>query len=303
MKDDRGRWFRVYARQVSHHDKFRHLTGLELGAWLALRSEAELRDSALIADRADAVLILRRRKVPRSKAVLERLIGLRLFDEAEDGTLAVHDRSDHDRQAYPSDEAEAVAERKRKSRAVTTRDMNGHDTRARGQQADPDPAPANSLQPADPAADLPADGDSATVACRMFMDGGKWLADPEYVKGWEEMDHRYSSEWVQEEMTPAYAELLARGKVRPWDLKRMTDLRCAERARSEEKARQKLEEERQRAQMEELAGKRVEMTAEEKERQDLMRRAIRTWKESGMVGDVPTDVSELRAWLESRGAA
>lgn len=301
MKDERGRWFRVYARQLSHHDKFRHLTGLELGAWLALRSEAELRDSALIADRADAVLILRRRKIPRSRAVLEHLIGLRLFDVGEDGTIAVHDRADHDRPTYPSDEAEAVTERKRKSRAVTTRDMNGHDTRARVQQADP--APANSLQQADPAAGLPADGDSATVACRMFMDGGRWLGDPEYVKGWEEMDRRYSSEWVQEELTPAYAELLARGKVRPWDLKRMTDLRCAERSRSEEKERQKLEEERQRARMEELAGKRVALTAEERERQDLMRRAIRTWKESGMVGDVPTDVNELRGWLESRGAA
>lgn len=312
MTDARGRWFRVYARQIRQHDKFRHLTGLELGAWLTLRVEAELRDAAVIADRDEAVLILRRRKVSRAGSVMDRLVELHLFDIAADGSIAVHDRADHDRPTYPSDEAEAVAERKRlsrmvsrdESRVVTTRDINGHDTHAGVQPQQADSAPANSTQPTAPAAGLPADDDSATAACRMFLDGGKWLGDPEYVKGWEEMDRRYTPAWVQEEMPAAYAELLARGgKVRPWDLKRTTDLRCAERSRSEEKGRQKASEQRQQDEMDELAGKRAALTAEEKERQDLMRRAIRTWKESGMVGDVPTDLNELRGWLESRGAA
>ena len=47
---DKGRWFRVYARQVREHEKFRPMSALELGAWMALRSEAELRDKAMFAD-------------------------------------------------------------------------------------------------------------------------------------------------------------------------------------------------------------------------------------------------------------
>lgn len=95
--DERGRWFRVYARQIGEHPKFRDLTGVELGAWTALRSEAELRDRAMIRDRDEALLILRRRKIPRAGVVLDRLIGLRLFDQDATGSIHVHDREDHDR--------------------------------------------------------------------------------------------------------------------------------------------------------------------------------------------------------------
>ncbi len=58
---DKGRWFRVYALQLRDHPKFRSLTAVEIGAWTALRSEAELRAGAVIADRAEAILILKRR--------------------------------------------------------------------------------------------------------------------------------------------------------------------------------------------------------------------------------------------------
>lgn len=150
--DPRGRWFRVYARQVRQHPKFRDLNVTQLGAWLTLRAEAELRDSACFADRAEAILVLRRRGTPRPAAMLDGLVALVLFDVEEDGRVTVHDRADHDRPNYPSDDPERVRERKREQRSreshesVTSRDGESHDTRARVQ---PQPT-ANSQQPQPP---------------------------------------------------------------------------------------------------------------------------------------------------------
>src|SRR5207244_12122193 len=49
--DPRGRWFRISARQIRRHPKFRGMTLTELGAWLELRVAIELKDGYLLDDR------------------------------------------------------------------------------------------------------------------------------------------------------------------------------------------------------------------------------------------------------------
>ena len=307
--DPRGRWFRVYARQVRQHAKFREMSIVELGAWTALRAEAELRDGAMFADRDDALLVLRRRKTPKASAVLDRMIALRLFDVCEDGAICVHDRADHDRKEYPSDAPEEVAERQRRSRAnksghesVTSRDGDSHDTPARGEPAEA--APASSTQPAEAATDaggwLAEDQDSVSVVCRMLLDGGRWLGDKDYVKTFTELDRRYSPEWVQAEVQPAYkAVLQSRGKVLAWDLKRMIEFRCAERARREELGAEKAERERAHAEREAQIRRIEEATPEQKERAMYQRAAIRISLAHKV--PVPTEPDELRAFVDQHG--
>lgn len=301
MTDDRGRWFRVYPRMVKQHAKFRDLSGVELGAWTALRSECELRDGAAIDDQADAVLVLRRRRIPRPRAVLEGLVERRLFDVTSEGKLIVHDRDDHDRQKYPSDDRDKVSERQRKSRASRAR----HDTHAGGQQAEP--APALSQQPAAPAArvGLPSEDDSATAACRKFLNGGTWLSNDEYVAAWDDMDRRFTREWVQSEIDPAFAELFAaKPKVRPWDLQHRVEFRCAERVRLEDRRRERTQEERDMAETEALRAKAEAATEEEKRRAEIVRRAVGLWLKQRPNEKVPSDFDELQAWLDrNEGAA
>ena len=45
------------------------------------------------------------------------------------------------------------------------------------------------------------------------------------------------------------------------------------------------------------------LSPEERERQELMRRAVGVWIRGGRKGEVPQDIDELRTWLEQNGAA
>lgn len=313
--DPRGRWFRVYARQISEHPKFRELTGVELGAWTALRAEAELRDRAIFRDEAEAVLVLRRRRIPRPAAVLERLVRLRLFDVLADGGLTVHDRADHDRKEYPSDDPEEVRRRKAEERArkkaeeesraghedVTTRDSESHDIPARGEQAEPAPAFSQQPQPqpADSLAGLPSDDDSATVACRLFLNGGRWLGDREYVAAWDELDRRYTAAWVRSEIQTAYRECQAESlKVKPWELVHATELRCAIRARAEERQREVAQAEAAKRAAEANRLRAEAASEEERERASMIRRAIGLWIRKRPTEPVPVAFDDLKAWLE-----
>lgn len=301
---DKGRWFRVYALQVRDHAKFQDMTGIELGAWLALRSEAELRAGAVFADRDEAVLVLKRRRIPRPAAVLDRLVGLALFDLDEKGRISVHDRADHDRPQYPSDAPERVAERKRKSRAeqdghedVTTRDGDGHDTHARVQPQPSSPATANSLQPQPSGDGLPAADDSATLACRYFLNGGTWLGNSEYVAAWEELDRRFG-DWVKPEIPEAYRRLHAENpKVKPWSLVRAVEMALAERARFDELERERAEAEAAKAERKRLQEKAAAASEEEKRRASITRRAIGLWLKRRPADPVPSDFDELETWL------
>lgn len=150
---------------------------------------------------------------------------------------------------------------------------------------------------------LPDENDSATIACRLMFDGGKWLGNKEYVEQWDDMDRRFTAEWVQAELPAAYqacAEARSDGRVRPYDLRRMVEQRCAERARGEENARQRSE--KQQAALAEIArnAHAVTMTDEEKELQSLYRKATRIWTQGGMVEEVPEDVEKLRQWVAVR---
>lgn len=303
---DKGRWFRLYALQLRDHRKFRDLSGLEIGAWVTLRSEAELRAGAIITDRAEAVLILKRRRIPRAGAVLDRLVELALFDVDPEGRIHVHDRADHDRPQYPSDSPEAVAERKRRSRVaanghepVTSRDEHSHDTHAGVQPQPPNPATANSLQPQPTEAGLPADDDSATEACRLFLNGGRWLGDSEYVEAWDDMDRRFGKEWVRSEIRPAYQRLHSENpKVKPWALKQAVELALAAKVRQDEIERERSQTEAAMAERKRQEERVAAATDEDRERASITRRAIGLWIKRRPDVAVPTDFDELKAWLE-----
>lgn len=152
--DERGRWFRVYARQIRKHPKFDVLSLPELGAWLVLRSEAELRDGHALIDRDDAILVLRRRKVSRPAPLLDALLTIHLLDVQADGTITVHDREDHDRPHYPSDDPDEVKKRVAKHRESVRNESsnddvtNSNESLARGEaEAEAEAAPAS--QPPD----------------------------------------------------------------------------------------------------------------------------------------------------------
>lgn len=150
---------------------------------------------------------------------------------------------------------------------------------------------------------LPNETDSATIACRSLMDGGRWLGDKEYTTAWDELDRRYSAEWVQSEIPGVVQELTAKGKVRAWDLKRVVDLRCAERSRVEENERQRRIAAANRAESERLRQKAEAASDEDKHRAAVMRRAIGLWIKRRPDDPVPTDFDELQAWLEQNGEA
>jgi hypothetical protein len=300
---DKGRWFRVYARQVREHEKFRPMSALELGAWMSLRSEAELRDKAMFPDVEEAELVLKRRRCPNPRAMVQRLVARRLFDVLDDGSLVVHDRADHDRPQYPSDSPEAVAERKRRSRQkdeshedVTSRDGDGHDTHARV-QPQPQP-PANRVQPQPTGAGLPAADDSATEACALFLNGGRWLEDREYVEAWDDMDRRYGKEWVRSEIQPAYQRLYSENpKVKPWSLKQAVEFALAARVRQDEIERERAQTEAAKAERKRLEEKAAAATEEDKRRASITRRAIGLWLKRRPNDPVPTDFGELESWL------
>ena len=160
--------------------------------------------------------------------------------------------------------------------------------------AEPSRAEPN-REPAEPGAGLPADGDSATEACRMLMDSGKWLSNREYVDAWEDLDKRFG-DWVVPEIQPAYTALFREGKVRAWDLKKEVERRLAERSRADELADEKARAEIANKQIEEENRRVRDATPEEKEAADYQRRAISLGLRLGLT--VPTDPAEVRAFVD-----
>ena len=238
--------------------------------------------------------------------MVQRMVTLRLFDVEDDGSLVVHDRADHDRPQYPSDSPEAVAERKRRSRQkdegheeVTTRDDDGHDTHA-GVQPQPTQAATANSQPPQPTGDgLPGADDSATKACQLFLNGGRWLGDREYVEAWDDMDRRYGKEWVQSEIQPSYQRLHAENpKVKPWSLKQAVELALAARVRQDEIERERAQAEAAKADRKRQEEKAAAASEEDKRRASITRRAIGLWIKRRPTDPVPSDFDELAAWLE-----
>lgn len=300
-KDERGRWFRVYARQVRQHPKFRDLSTLEIGAWTVLRSEAELRDGAAFTDETEAVLMLRRRQCPRPRAMFESLVARRLFDVAPDGTVTVHDRADHDRPTYPSDSPDETRRRKAEERArksqgheeVTTRDKEGHDSpRARPQAG----------------AGAASDSLSETGGSGGVMPEG-WETD--CIVTYHALTQRFPKdsvvEWLNELSVAHPEEAINRVMTEEWtkdqDIRTLlgrTETALKLDAHRREKADKKAQAEFQRRLTEEHERKVRESTPEERERAQFQQRAIRIGLRLGVA--VPIDPAEVRKFVMAHEA-
>lgn len=217
--------------------------------------------------------------------------------EQRDGKIEVHDFDDYQRKALGAERQQRYRERHASvTDSVTPALPTGQDIQ--------DIRDIRDKQARAREDNLPEADDSVTIACRMFMDGGRWLGDREYVAAWEDMDHRYSPAWVQEEIAPAYAAIYAKaGKIRPWDLKRMVELRCAERARAGERDRERHRQDADMAETEVLRRKAETATDEERERASVVRRAVGLWIKKRPRDPVPTDFDSLASWLAENGAA
>jgi hypothetical protein len=303
-QDERGRWFRVYARQIRDHDKFRNLNVVELGAWTALRSEAELRDRAIIPDRAEAVLLLRRRRTPRPSSVFDRLVDLRLFDVDEDGRVTVHDRKDHDRPEYPSDDPEKVRERVRRHRQKG----EGNDSNEDGN---------DSLQNSNETHAGALLGLGADSASNSDSEGGPgglpegWDA-PDAIVAYHEVTHRYPSQAVTDWLNrmsddhpeEAIAATLAKCYADDPNLGTLlsrTDAALKLDQHRRNKANQRARD-KARANIEAPFRKQErEATPEERERAKLQQQAIRLGLQLGL--QVPTDPEEVRKFVMKHGSA
>ena len=309
---DRGRWFRVYARSVEEHDKFRHLSAIELGAWTALRSAAELRDRAVIRDRAEAVLILRRRKVARPSSVLDRLVELRLFDQDDAGRITVHDRADHDRPKAPSDDPDEVRKRVRRHRE------------SKGNESGNDHETSGNEFVTEARAPAPNAGAGAASDSTSDSEGGPGGFEPEPLtvpEGWDAVDAvvayhattgRYPSDGVIEWLNrmsndhpeEAIAQVLAEQYAENPNLGTLMSrtenalkLDAHRRQKADERARAKAKANAEAPHRE----KEREATPEEREQARFQRQAIRLGLKLGI--PVPTDAEDVRKFVMKHGAA
>lgn len=303
--DPRGGWFRVYSRQVLHHPKFKGLSHAELGAWMDVRAAVDMMGGEPLPDRTEAILRLRRRTKNPGK-ILDRLIEVRLLDVLEDGSIQIHDLEEHDRR-YPSDAPEKVKarvtkHRDRKRNDVTPDDRNDNETKPTRARLEAEPDTDADAEP-EPPSGLPASDDPLTIVCELVMSSGP-IDDKEFKAKIDGQTRRFGKEWVTAAYRQAYQDILADGKrPRQWDMSRLAEVHLAGWTRAEElrqiEAQHQREEEERAARLAAVE----EMTPEERERQELMRRAVGVWIRGGRKGQVPEDLEGLRTWLEQNGAA
>lgn len=310
--DDRGRWFRIYARSIRQHRKFRNLNLVELGAWLALRSEAELRDSAAFMDREEAALVLRRRGGVKCAALVAQLIAFGLFDEREDGSVTVHDRADHDRPKAPSDDPEKVRERVNRHRSKrrndpsndasndgeTTRYKEGNETRARAPESG---AGAGAVS------DSPSDSEG--VQGESLPAG--WN-DPDLIVYYHDLTQKYPSEgvitWLNRlaDDHPEEAIIRCMGAEYAKDSNLGTLLSRTENAVKLDLHKRQRADEKARAAAQAKAEapyrqREREATPEEREQAKFQQQAIRLGLKLGI--PVPTEVEEVRKFVMKHGSA
>jgi len=246
--------------------------------------------------------------------IVDRLVAIGLWDQVPGG-YRIHDYSD-----YQPTKAEVISRRDQKAEAgrvggLATQAQRKAPAKADGKAPASAPAKAQSKPVPKPKPvpvpdsvsepkglltreGLPSEDDSATAACRMFVNGGRWLDDDEYVGAWDDLDRRFTREWVKAEITPAYAELHAvNAKVKPWDLMRKVEFLCAERARTEDRAKEAHDLEERLAESRALREKAEAATDEDRRRAEIIRKAIKLWLKRRPSEPVPTDFDELSAWL------
>lgn len=292
VPDPKGSWFRVYSRQVRQHPKFRALTHAELGGWLDIRSEIDLLGGEPLPDRRTALLVLRRRPGAAATRLLDRLIAARLLDATAEGGIAVHDLADHDR-SYPSDAPDRTRERKRLSRAQSRGVTNGvTNPRAREESREEE-----KREETDSARTLPSSDDPLTIICELTMSTAP-IDDLDFRQKVDAQTRRFTASWVIAAYRQAYQDLLAEGK-RPqrWSLSRLAEVQLAGWTRAEELRQVEAQEAHDRSETERLRAAEQAQTPEERERQDLFRRAVGIWIRGGRRGKVPEQVDELRDWI------
>ena len=301
--DPRGGWFRVYSRQVLHHPKFKSLSHAELGAWMDIRAAVDMMGGEPMPDRTEAILRLRRRTRNPVK-ILDRLIEVRLLDVLDDGSIQIHDLEEHDRR-YPSDAPEKVKARVTKHREKKRNDVSPEDgnedetkpTRARLE------AESDTEAEAEPPSGLPSSDDPLTSVCELVMSSGP-IDDKEFKAKIDGQTRRFGKEWTTAAYRQAYKDIIAEGKrPRQWDMSRLAEVHLAGWTRAEELRQIEAQHKAEEAEREARQAAVVELTPEERERQELMRRAVGVWIRGGRKGEVPQDLEGLRAWLEQNGAA
>lgn len=305
--DPRGRWFRVYARQVRQHPKFRDLNVMQLGAWLTLRSEAELRDGSVFSGRSEAILMLRRRGCSRAAAMVDGLVALALFDLQEDGTLTVHDRADHDRGTFPSDDPDKVRERVQKHRSKKERnesETSGNEkettpVQARsgaGVGADSVPLSEDRSREDDDDQEEAPEGWDAPDAVVAYHDLTGSFPSKKVIDWLNRMSDDHPEEAIIRVMAEQYT-----ADPNPGTLLSRTDtalkLDAHRRAKADERARAKS----QAAIEAPFRKQEQEATPEQKEQAKFQKKAIRIGIEKGI--NVPTDASEVRKFVMKHGAA
>lgn len=304
--DERGRWFRVYARSVRQHPKFRNMNLVELGAWLALRAEAELRDSAKFIDREEAALVLRRRGGTKCLAVVDQMIAGGLFDRLDDGGVTVHDRADHDRPKYPSDDPEKVKGRVKKHRESKGNDEGNEPVTTRNESE----TIAHARAPVSGAgADSDSLSEAAVASARETPEG--WDA-PDAIVAYHDVTGRYPSEkvidWLNRMSDDHPEEAIAQVMAEEYsaDNNLGTLLSRTDNALKLDAHRRAKADERARAKAQAMAEaphrkKEREATPEEKEQASLQRQAIRIGFQMGI--PVPTDPAEVRKFVMKHGSA
>lgn len=149
----------------------------------------------------------------------------------------------------------------------------------------------------DDAFELPGANDPLTVVCQLVMSAAP-IEDRDFREKVADQTRLYTADWVIAAYRKAYQEVIAEGR-RPqrWTLSKRAEVNLAAWTRAEELkavqgAAQKAAEERER-----LAEQAEQMTPLERERQELIRRAIRLWIDGGRKGQVPQSVDDLKEWI------
>jgi hypothetical protein len=137
---------------------------------------------------------------------------------------------------------------------------------------------------------LPDENDPLTIICQLLNTAAP-IEDKRYRAKVDDQTRRYGPTWVIAGYRQAFQDFIEDGD-RPsrWDLLHHADKHLAGWVRAEELRR----EEANRVQEEEPHR---EMTPEEIERQELMRKAIGIWVRGGRKGEVPTEVADLAQWI------
>lgn len=150
---------------------------------------------------------------------------------------------------------------------------------------------------------LPGADDPLTIVCELVMSAAP-IEDRDFREKVADQTRLYTAEWVIAAYRKAYQETIAESR-RPqrWTLSKRAEVHLATWTRAEELKAVKGAAQRAAEEREALREAAEQVSPEERERQSLIRQAIGIWIKGGRQGQVPTDLKDLRSWIEANGAA